>query len=109
MHDAGYRDVRGGNRSAHPDSKSKHLATKYPDFNALRNCNGETQPQILGLKARADFQFPVARTTLQVDDLVPCPRPGEGAVGEGMGWDSEVLYLYMNKWSQKKAWPQSFF
>lgn len=94
MRDAGYRDVRGGNRSAHPDSKSKHLGTKYPDFNALRNCNRETQPQILGLKVRTDFQFPAARTTLQVDDLESCQRPGEEAVREGMGWDSEVLYLY---------------
>lgn len=72
LHDAGYRDVGGGNRSAHPDSKSKHLATKYPDFNALRNSDGETQPQILGLKAPTDSQFPDARTTLQMDNLGPC-------------------------------------
>lgn len=65
LRDAGYRDVGGGNRSAHPDGKSKHLATKYPDFNAFRNSDGETQAQILDLKAPTDSQFPAARTTLQ--------------------------------------------
>lgn len=83
LRDAGYKDVGGGSRFAHPDGKSKHLATKYPDFNALRNSDGETQAQILGLKAPTDSQFPAARTTLQMDDLVPCQRPGEGTVWMG--------------------------
>lgn len=47
----GHGEVRAGNRSAHPDSESKHLATSAQvSVPNLRHSDRETQPQVLGLK-----------------------------------------------------------